>query len=175
MPTVVIQCTQCGQQFCYVCKGISRVSPLYAMKAYEGVDVEPHSFLTLELGGECSACHSGHNTAGKSLHYIHWIRGQVDQSWLGWQRKVFCLHKELNDSTVQCIAYSLYQVSYQVIKLTFIYINMGKVHNPGKGTLEFLQKTSGAKGSYLLSHWQSNAVAAGRTLMNVLHKCRCQR
>jgi hypothetical protein len=49
------------------------------MKAYEGVDVYIHIFLTSELaGGEWSASHPGRFTPGKRTPGAHWIGGWVD-------------------------------------------------------------------------------------------------
>jgi hypothetical protein len=44
------------------------------MKAYRGVDVQIHIFLTSALvGGEWSASGTGHFTSGERIPYTHWI------------------------------------------------------------------------------------------------------
>jgi predicted oxidoreductase len=49
------------------------------MKAYGGMDVYIHIFLTLELaGGEWSASRRGRFTPGERAPRTHWIRGWVD-------------------------------------------------------------------------------------------------
>jgi hypothetical protein len=49
------------------------------MKAYEGVDVQIHIFLTSTLvGGEWSASRPGHFTPGENASGTHWIGGWVD-------------------------------------------------------------------------------------------------
>jgi hypothetical protein len=49
------------------------------MKAYEGVDVEIHIFLTSALvGGEWSASLHGSFTTGERAPGTHWIGGWVD-------------------------------------------------------------------------------------------------
>jgi hypothetical protein len=46
----------------------------YAMKAYVGVDVQIHIFLTSALaGGEWSASRPGRFTPGERVPGIHWI------------------------------------------------------------------------------------------------------
>jgi hypothetical protein len=48
------------------------------MKAYRGVDVQMHIFLTLALvGGEWSASHPCHFTPKEKAPNTHWIRGWV--------------------------------------------------------------------------------------------------
>jgi hypothetical protein len=48
------------------------------MKAYEGVDVLIHIFLTSALdGGECSASRPGRFTPGEKAPGTHWIGGLV--------------------------------------------------------------------------------------------------
>jgi hypothetical protein len=48
------------------------------MKAYGGMDVEMHIFLTSALGlGEWSASRPGHFTPGERAHGVHWIGGWV--------------------------------------------------------------------------------------------------
>jgi hypothetical protein len=49
------------------------------MKAYGGVDVYTHVFLTSALvGGECSASRPGRFTSVKRAPGTHWIGGWVD-------------------------------------------------------------------------------------------------
>jgi hypothetical protein len=49
------------------------------MKAYWGVDVQIHIFLTLALvGGEWSASRPGRFTPGEKAHCTHWIGGWMD-------------------------------------------------------------------------------------------------
>jgi hypothetical protein len=46
----------------------------YATKAYGGVDVYTHEFLTSALlGGEWSASHTGHFTSGERAPSTHWM------------------------------------------------------------------------------------------------------
>jgi hypothetical protein len=49
------------------------------MKAYGGVDIQIHIFLTSTLTrGEWSASRLGRFTPGERAHGTHWIRGWVD-------------------------------------------------------------------------------------------------
>jgi hypothetical protein len=49
------------------------------MKAYVGVDVQIHTFLTSVLvGGEWSASRPGYFSPGERAPGTHWIRGWVD-------------------------------------------------------------------------------------------------
>jgi hypothetical protein len=51
----------------------------YAMKAYVGVDVYIHIFLTSALaGGESPASRPGSFTPGEKVPATHWIGGWVD-------------------------------------------------------------------------------------------------
>jgi hypothetical protein len=60
----------------FLCKG---KVVLYVMKAYGGVDVQTHIFLTSALvGGEWSASRPGRFTPGERASGTHWIGGWVD-------------------------------------------------------------------------------------------------
>jgi hypothetical protein len=51
------------------------------MKAYEGVDLQIHIFLTSAIvGGEWSASHRGRFTPGEGAPGTHWIGGWVNPS-----------------------------------------------------------------------------------------------
>jgi hypothetical protein len=55
------------------------LSKRYAMKTYEGVEVQLHTFLTLTLdGGEWLALRPSHFNPGEEAPGTHRIRGLVD-------------------------------------------------------------------------------------------------
>jgi hypothetical protein len=60
------------------------------MKAYWGVDVEIHIFLTSALvGGEWSASRPGRFTPGERAPGTHWIGGWMtpEPVWTTWRRE----------------------------------------------------------------------------------------
>jgi hypothetical protein len=54
----------------YICEG--KVDPLHTMKKYRGLDVQIHSFLTLELDGNKQfASHPSRFTCGENVLNVH--------------------------------------------------------------------------------------------------------
>jgi hypothetical protein len=81
----------------------------YAMKAYGGLDVQSHIFLTSPLaGGELSASHSGRFTPKGRAHETLWIRGgrTTDRVWTTWRKtnSSACRDSNFDPSVVQPVA-----------------------------------------------------------------------